>query len=59
MHQAKKMHKFALAKKMHKLLGTTGEQPKDDRDRRVFPLPPLAELIALMKEQHRWDDATG
>ena len=54
-----KLHKKGLAKRMHRLLGTTNKNTKDSHDKRVFTVPPLKELKVMMKAQQRWDDATG
>ncbi len=56
---AKKLGKSLLCNKIHRLLGTAGKNHKDRQGKRCMPMPPLERLTAMLKEQNRWDDATG
>jgi hypothetical protein len=56
---AKKLGKSRLCGKIHELLGTSGKNPKGRQGKRCMPFPTLDRLVALMKEENRWDDATG
>ena len=56
---AKKLGKGVLCGKIHQLLGTAGKNYKDRLGKRCMPMPTLARLTKMLKEQNRWDDATG